>query len=178
MSIIYTDNHGIDHKTAGKEVPGIATNTDFGVVQFTDSKGVTSDNGLALSAKEKNKDVSGTLAADINELSNKLGDVSSLITTSKNAVGAINEIKSYIAYSNISWKATHIVTLDTTRNHTLIITDGNNNFYIGQHYASTGNISVWPVKGTGLTVSKNGSKYDFNLVTESALLVLAFPTIT
>lgn len=92
MSIIYTDKDGIDHKSAGKEVPGIASDTEFGVVQFTDSTGVTSNDGLALSATEKNKDIPGSLASDINDLEAKMGDTPIGIgdATVTGAISALN----------------------------------------------------------------------------------------
>lgn len=52
-----------------------ATEENYGIVKFSGSSTVTQDMGLALSSKEKNPAVSGTMAQSISEVKARLGNV-------------------------------------------------------------------------------------------------------
>lgn len=129
MSIIYTDKDGVRHKTAGKEVPKPATDAQFGVVQFSNSTNVETNNGLALSATEKNPNVPGSLA---NMMGTKLAIVDESIKAQKGSgyLGGGNLYDKDKTTVNLSWanlpsptEATSFYNLVVGRRYTVKVHD-------------------------------------------------------
>lgn len=117
QEILYNDYEDNEYKVAGVEVPEHANADRFGTVKISGATDVTTDDGLVLSAKEKNASEEGTLAHDINDINARIGDTAlpEGDATITGAIDSLNNTLSGITENYKLWTPQNVVASNSAR---------------------------------------------------------------
>lgn len=127
-----------------------ASETEYGMVKLSSASNITTINGFALPAKEKNASIDGTIANTINKINNNVTNVGNSVKnnlTYKDFTGDIaSAIKSTLDNADFSQQKTKNFQISDNQNIeyiTLIATDIGSGNYVGyaMHYGVTN--SLW-----------------------------------